>query len=339
MEIPALEFKQNDQTLYCFLLTAKTIYARFDVSRRIDDKEKGYQRSFSSTRVKQIARYIDKDKGILPNSILVNLDADTFRYENDKLILNENGSLGFIIDGQHRVWGANDAKEDILLPVVATAGLDNVEQAKLFIKINQSQKGVPASLYLDLLALTDGVVEDFDDEGVPAQRRSVELAKRLNEEEDSPLLELIRTTGDSGRGISLSEFVTQSKNLVDPKNGKFLNYGFEQQYSIFKIYFKAIKAVFLAEWEDEKSLILKTVGFGGLMEAFYEIFQLVSQTSKTFSTDNTIQLLNLIKDFKFNSENLPGGGIKAQQNAAKVIIARLKKELKSNDELNVPIAE
>jgi len=341
MEIPVIQFTQNGQTLFYFILSAKTIYNRFDVSRRIEDKEKGYQRSFSSSRIKQIARYIDKENGILPNSILVNLDAGKYTYDekDQKLLLNEEGALGFIIDGQHRVWGAHEAKEDIILPVVATAGLDNVNQAKLFVKINQSQRGVPASLYLDLLNLTDGVIEDFDDEAVPAQRRAIEIAKRLNEDEDSPLFELIRTTGDSGRGIALSEFVNQAKEYVDPKNGKLLNYGFEQQYSIFKIYFKAVKGVFLEQWDDEKSLILKTVGFGGLMEAFYEIFQLVSQRGKTFSTDNTIQLLNLIKDFKFNSENLPGGGIKAQENAAKVIIASIKKELKSNDDLNVPIAD
>jgi len=340
MKIPVIQFKQNDQTFFIFLMAAKTIYSRFDVSRRIDDKEKGYQRSFSATRIKQIARYIDKENGILPNSILVNLDIGKYSYSaKEKTLTLKTGTLGFIIDGQHRVWGANEATADIDLPVVATAGLENVDQAKLFVKINQTQKGVPASLYLDLLDLTDGAIEDFDDESVPANRRAVEIAKRLNEDEESPLFETIRTTGDSGRGVSLSEFVNQAKEYVDPKSGKLLNYGFEQQLAIFKIYFKAVKAVFLEQWEDEKSLILKTVGFGGLMRAFYEIFQLASQSAKSFSTENTIKLLALIKDFKFDSATLPGGGIKAQDNAAKVIVASIKKELKSNDDLNVPIVE
>ncbi len=342
MNIPALQFKQNEITLLLFVLPAKYIYENFDVSRRVDNKEIGYQRSFSQLRVKQISKYVDNGTGILPNSVLVNIDATKCSYEQNTqmLTLNDNqGPLGFIIDGQHRVWGANEATTEISLPVVATTGLATIDQAKLFVKINQSQRGVPASLYLDLLNLTDGVIEDFDDESVPAKRRAIEIGTRLNQDSDSPLFELIRTTGDSGRGISLSEFVTQANPYVDFKTGKFANFGFEEQYSIFKIYFKAVKGVFLQQWEDPSSLILKTVGFGGLMQAFYEIFQIVSQEARTFSTEGTIKILTLIQDFQFNTDTLPGGGVKAQENASKVIIASIKKALKNNEQLNVRITE
>jgi hypothetical protein len=221
--------------------------------------------------------------------------------------------------------------------VVATVGLTTKDQARLFVKINKSQKGVPVSLYLDLLDVTEGEIEDFDSEDVSAERRAVEIAKRLNDDDESPLYDLIRTTGDSGHGIALSEFVNLIKEYVDPKRGKLLNYGFEQQSLMFKIYFKAIKSVFLKDWEDRKSLLLKTVGFGGLMRAFYEIFQLTTQSGKKYSTNNTIALLNKISDFNFNTETLPGGGIKAQENAGKIIIARLKKAMKDDKKFNIEI--
>lgn len=341
MEVTAIKFEQNEKTMFFFVLEAKKIYERFDVSRRIDDKEKGYQRSFNKTRINQIKKYIDKEKGILPNSILVNIDAEKYSFsdKSNKLTFVNNGTLGFIIDGQHRVWGANNSEANILLPVVATIELTTQQQAQLFVKINKSQKGVPVSLYLDLLDITDGVIEDFDGEDVSAQRRAIEIAKRLNEDEESPLFGLIRTTGDSGIGIALAEFVNQIKEYVDPKKGKLLNYGFEDQCKIFKIYFKAVKSVFLEEWNNKDSLILKTVGFGGLMKSFYEIFQLVIQGDKPYSTDTTIQVLEKISGFKFDSQNLPGGGIKGQENAGKTIVSSIKRALKGDSEFNAEIIE
>ncbi|MFN7661404.1 MAG: DGQHR domain-containing protein, partial [Dolichospermum sp.] len=88
-----------------FVTTVKMIYERFDVSRRIDDKKLGYQRSFSKKRIKEIKNYINQEQGIIPNSILVNIDEGKFDYQenNNLLILHETESLGLIIDGQHRV--------------------------------------------------------------------------------------------------------------------------------------------------------------------------------------------------------------------------------------------
>ena len=341
IRIPAIRFVQSDTVMFVFVANSKIIYEKFDVSRRIENKEQGYQRSFVQSRIKEIKNYILNQSGIIPNSILVNIDKGKHSYQEGtkELVLNDEDSIGFIIDGQHRVKGSYEADQNILLPVVATINLDIKSQAQLFVKINKTQKGVPVSLYLDLLDLTDGIIEDFDDDSVPAQRRAVEIAKRLNEDDESPLFELIRTTGDSGRGISLSEFVNKLKPYVDPKTGKLLNFGFQQQYLMFKIYFKAVKAVFLEQWEDPNSLILKTVGFGGLMNAFYDIFNLATQGATKFSTESVIEVLNYIKDFKFDSENLPGGGVKAQDNAGKIIVSKLKKSMRGSEDRKIEIVD
>ncbi|MFN9558227.1 MAG: DGQHR domain-containing protein, partial [Dolichospermum sp.] len=316
IQIPAFQVIQNNISMLVFVTTVKMIYERFDVSRRIDDKKLGYQRSFSKKRIKEIKNYINQEQGIIPNSILVNIDEGKFDYQenNNLLILHETESLGLIIDGQHRVNGCYDANPDFKLMVIATLGLSVKDQARLFVTINKTQKGVPASLYLDLMDLLDGDIEDFDGEGVTAERRAREIAIRLNETDESPLHELIRTTGEAGFGISLNEFVTQIRDYVEPKTGKLANLGFEQQYKVFEIYFRSVKAVFLEEWNDPKSYILKTVGFGGLMAAFYEVFNLVMQKYQMFNTENTIKLLVSIQDFKFDKDNLPGGaGFKAQE--------------------------
>lgn len=62
-EFNAIEINQNGQILYLFSMSAKRIYDKFSVSRRVEDKEKGYQRSFSSSSLKQIANYLNKDSG------------------------------------------------------------------------------------------------------------------------------------------------------------------------------------------------------------------------------------------------------------------------------------
>ncbi|MBO1048897.1 MAG: DGQHR domain-containing protein [Dolichospermum sp. DEX182a] len=333
IQIPTLQVIQNKITMLVFVTTVKMIYERFDVSRRIDDKKLGYQRSFSKNRIKEIKNYINQGQGIIPNSILVNIDEGKFDYQenNNLLILDETDSLGLIIDGQHRVNGCYDANPDFKLMVIATLGLSVKDQARLFVTINKTQKGVPASLYLDLMNLLEGDIEDFDGEGVSAERRAREIAIRLNETDESPLYELIRTTGESGFGISLNEFVNQIRDYVEPKTGKLANYGFEQQYKVFEIYFKAVKAVFLEQWKDPQSYVLKTVGFGGLMQAFYEIFNLVIQKYQLFNTENTIKVLKLIQDFKFDRDNLPsGGGFKAQEKVGEMIVSKLKNAVKED---------
>jgi hypothetical protein len=133
--------------------------------------------------------------------------------------------------------------------------------------------------------------------------------------------------------------VTKLTKHVDPKKGNLLNFGFEQQYLILKIYLKSIKSVFLEEWENPDTLILKTVGFGGIMNAFYEVFTLTVQSTPKFSTENTIILLQNIAHLKFNTETFPGGGIKAQDAAAVKIITELKKAIRGNDAINVEISE
>jgi len=326
MKIPALKFVQNANTMFVFIANCKIIYEKFGVSRRMDDKLQGYQRAFSIQRINQIKNYIVKENGILPNSILVNLEAGKHFYDETtkELVLNDDTSIGFIIDGQHRVKGSYEAEPNLLLPVVATVDLDTRKQAQLFVKINSTQKSAPVSLYLDLLDILDGGIDNFDDENVPSQRRAREIAIRLNGDTDSPFFGLVRRTGEPGRGIALSEFVNLLKEYVAPKNGKLVSYGFEQQYVIFKTFFKAIKATFPDQWEDTNSLILKTVGFGGLMKAFFEVFILATQGGAEFSVANATRVLHLIKELRFDNHIFPGGGVMAQEYAGKLISNRLK---------------
>lgn len=337
-KIKTIKFSQNGIDLYSFIATSKFIYENFEVSKRVKDKEQGYQRSFSTTRIRELSKHITKDANIIPNSILVNVEEGLLTYNQAEMEIefNTSKSLGLIIDGQHRVKGSFEGNQNFLLPVIATVGLSIKDQAKLFVTINKTQKGVPVSLYLDLLNLTEGEIDNFDDESVPTERRAAEIARRLNEDEESPLVDLIRMTGEPGRGIALNEFVNRSKYLLDSKKGKLIDFGFEQQYLIFKVYFRAWKAVFIEQWKDENSQLLKQTSFSGLLLALYDIFQLTMQYHSLFSTENLIKLLKNISDFKFTSENIISGGIKAQEHVATTLVNKIKGQLREkNNNINL----
>jgi len=122
VEFPAIKLVQNELELIVFCCPCETIYEYFDVSRRIDDKIQGYQRSFSNSRIKQIKNYLSNENGIIPNSILVNLEDGAYEFNKDLNILKlelEKKSLGLIIDGQHRVKGCYDANPEFCIVVVA----------------------------------------------------------------------------------------------------------------------------------------------------------------------------------------------------------------------------
>jgi len=57
----ALKVVQNGVNLYIFSVESGFIYKMFDVSRRIEDKEEGYQRSFSTKKINDIKRYIKQE--------------------------------------------------------------------------------------------------------------------------------------------------------------------------------------------------------------------------------------------------------------------------------------
>jgi hypothetical protein len=61
LEIPCIEIDQNGQTVYLFSEDAKKMWSVLSINRRVEDKEEGYQRTLSQSRVQSIAKYIDSN--------------------------------------------------------------------------------------------------------------------------------------------------------------------------------------------------------------------------------------------------------------------------------------
>jgi DGQHR domain-containing protein len=224
--------------------------------------------------------------------------------------------ISWVIDGQHRLFGLHLADSDLPVSVAAFIGLSLEDQVALFIKINSTQKGVPASLYLDLLE----IVGDEDS----IDRKIRDLIDQLNSDVDSPWYNNINMTGEGKGAISLVNFSRRLKPLIAPDNGDLRMYTFEEQYKILFNYFTAIKAVFLDQWDNGKYTLTKTVGFGALMSILPFVINLTIQQHGTFSANSVVKIFNLINDLKFDAETIGAGtGNKAETFAGKVICEKL----------------
>ena len=142
--------KQGERNIVCFTMSAKELWKLVEINKRDPDKNTGYQRVLSMSRVEAIAKYLDAGNQI-PTCILVSLDKPTELSEKDYVIkIPEGNKIGWVIDGQHRLAGANNAEVDVDFFVIAYIDLPIEEQVRQFVTINTESKGVPTSLIYDL---------------------------------------------------------------------------------------------------------------------------------------------------------------------------------------------
>src|SRR5207248_125753 len=104
-----------------FKAKASDLYGMLSINRRAEDKDEGYQRTLSLSRVSSIMKHVIKRKP-LPGCIIVALEGASFDSAKGALRIPPGKDVGWVIDGQHRLAGAHEAVSsgvDIELPVVA----------------------------------------------------------------------------------------------------------------------------------------------------------------------------------------------------------------------------
>lgn len=330
--------EQNNLKLYVFKLNSEEIYNHFNVSRRLHNKDEGYQRIVKENKIKEIKAYLggksaDSYPSILPNNILIVLDNIKYDDKNNELIIqdNEDGYKGLIIDGQHRAKGSYEFDPKFELLVVGIGDLDTKYQARLFIKINDTQAPLPASLYMELISMTSDkdIRNNLDGENITAEQKAVEILRDLNDNDDSSLNNLIAITGEERNKISLSSLAPFIKKYINYTDGKFKNYSFNQQVQIFKNYFNAIKVVFEDDWNN--GTVFKTTVYGGLLKSLDDVFHETHTMYKNFKENSIIYVLSKIQEHKLKDLMVGiGGGITAQDTFSKKFTKLLKDTLKNN---------
>ena len=316
LEFPCLKLNQGKFELVAFVTKASILNSFVAINQRDPDEKTGYQRVLSLSRVRVIKTFINAGKA-LPTSVLISLENTAKLTLNQKtnqwtLSVPQKKGSGWVIDGQHRVAGASEATTDIELVVVAFVGLDIKEQINQFVTINREAKGVPTSLYLDLLKDLPHTKSDVE----LAKDRSVDIADRLRKDDESPFYAKLVFLGSPQKGqLSLTNFVRKVYPLVHKGKGALESYSFLEQSTILDNYYKALEQVFPKFFASPRVTFFKTVGFGAMINAFPTIFNLSLKYHQGFTVKDAIAILKKVEDYPFDQWDTIGTGGGAENQA------------------------
>ncbi|HEM3597983.1 TPA: DGQHR domain-containing protein [Streptococcus suis] len=275
-----LKLVQPAGTMYLGVLRAKDIDELSKINRLSENFKGGWskdniQREENKNRIKNIATFADSPNAIFPTPIILTGKSDYVEVEESEnksqgvMFFKEDAANNFsIIDGQHRLLGIKNSKafNDIELPVVIFLDTEPYEDAMIFITINGNQVKVPQSIIYQLFDIMPN--------------RSVEktlhnLANNFNTDIDSPYYNRIKMLGIKLQNqdfapISQSSFITPLKKMFSSHTGKFYDFFKDEKddviYKILFNYFSAVSKVFYNDWNDEKSMLPRAIGFKALIE-------------------------------------------------------------------------
>lgn len=163
--IPAIQGKMGGHTYYAFSIQPEALLKIGYVLHRSEANEgmmPTYQRIIKKSRLKSVHEFIE-NHGFFPNSLLISVDTKNKRPlqfdvapKQGNSTVSKMGILhlpnhyrsAFIIDGQHRLYGYSDSKyaKTNSIPVVAFENMEQQEQVRLFMEINENQKAVSKNL-------------------------------------------------------------------------------------------------------------------------------------------------------------------------------------------------
>lgn len=327
ISIPAIEITQHNTKLYLFSMKASDIWKVVQVNQREENKDTGYQRAFSEVRGKKIKEYIIQEKGIIAPAIIIAFEKASYDSKNKKFVIDNVENAGWIIDGQHRLRGAELASKDeqsvdLELAVIAFLKIDQDKQVEQFITINREAKNVPTSLFLDLLS----VLPKRKTAKELLEEKTTNIAKKLKEDPESVFYGRIIFVGSpkANREISLTNFVRKVSPLLRD-GGTFDIYTHQEVIGILNNYFKALKLVFPSEFASAKNLFFSTLGFGAFINCLPIVFQIARcRFGNDFTLYSIQKILSFIEDFDLSTLKQKGTGSKAEIEAGNELSEKLK---------------
>ena len=290
MKIKGLTVKQGDATLYVGTMKVKDILGEGQVDMFVVGHPDGYQRALSMARARAFGRFIDSG-GLSPSSILLNLrDGEVTEHPEGTLNLPE-GVTVWIVDGQHRIEGLrfavqrDPALNDLEFPVVIMNQRSSYEEAKQFVIINKTQKGVRTDLaerFLmqaikqegrdKLLAIRDagalrGILKDIE-----WVTKAIEIADILNGDKKHPWYGRIRLPNEPKNGTTVAQ--KSFTDSLEPvlKDSFFQGKNVQPIALALENYWDAIYELCEAAFESPKEYVIqKTTGVFVLHKIFPRI--------------------------------------------------------------------
>lgn len=329
------------------------------------------QRIFSKTRVQSIAEFTTDPQATFPTPIILGVDSAVITEANAPVDIDgatsnvmlfdvpDEGIVGDVLDGQHRVLGLSQSpvRSDFDLAVVLMFDLSIDDKAFVFSTINSKQTPVPSSLIYDLFGLSTTR---------SPQKTCNYIAQALNSSKGSPFYRKLKMLGrredhHGGGKVMLSQgtFAARLEQLISRdsaedarilKSGKgsdlpddkrcplrkyFKNDDDATILKIVRNYFSAISKQFKTEWQDEDGeyIIRKSVGYTALIIVLRHVlergFKAKNLTEDFFMTEAAAMKARMHSE-ALTSANFPSNGAQA---------IRLAKCLLGVDELEFRVTE
>jgi DGQHR domain-containing protein len=269
MELLGWNIGIDDTQCYVTVMKSKDIFEISEVSRVDTNPKDGYQRLLSRKRADDIAQYLS-DGNIIPGSIILSAQEGchiNYDPSSNKITIDTTEAGLFVIDGQHRLYGASLCQSDILLPVCIFVGLELKQEVQYFLDINSNQKGVPKTLRIELLK--------FLSEPESAEAILIKLFKDLGDEIDSPLYSKTSATTSAPGKISHVPFQNALGSLIDGKTLRKFDY--EKKKILIKNYLSAVSETLIKMERNDKRLTSSA-----FFQAIFKVFEDVCSSSLTY---------------------------------------------------------
>ncbi|MBI2050153.1 MAG: DGQHR domain-containing protein [Candidatus Staskawiczbacteria bacterium] len=269
----------DDKPFYIGVAKAEDLIRNYKIDAWSISNTSGYQRNLSINRSKKFSDYLSKFKGIFHQTILINIrNTKNVNYEDKEGegILKIEGEF-YLVDGQHRVGGLKNLIEShpslgsIPVPVLVMVGFSREREAKEFLIVNKTQKGVRADLSDRLLS---DVIDDMDRDlleilGIREHRNitrtAVEVCDKLNESKESVWYKRIGLPNQKSNKYETIKQRSMTESLKYLMKDSYIQSNFKTANKLSKLlidYWHAVKSLCpKACGDDAKNyVLLKTTG-------------------------------------------------------------------------------
>src|SRR3989344_7262431 len=157
LSISVIRVKQNIGEFYIGKARASDVIkiCHAPVRRKIlsDELDQyiGIQRELNEARVKELVKFVKTSDAAFPNSIILSVNKEYYRFDKDKICIQLSENSCNIIDGQHRLAGFEPGyDEDFELILTLFPDLSLEYQSYIFSIINTRSTKINPSLAQDL---------------------------------------------------------------------------------------------------------------------------------------------------------------------------------------------
>jgi len=280
IKVPAIQFRQNENLLYTFIINGKKIplFASIARIKRGEHQElAGYQRPQVISHIGEIRHYLESQNSMIPNAIVIAFD-ERVRFIKTQSNGSDSGfghleipvdadvhdadKAGWIVDGQQRMTAIQEANiGSFPMCVVGFIAADERAQREHFIRVN-SAKPLPKDLIDELIPETDALLDTTKEK----RKFPLKLRNHLNHQELSPFQGRIKTPTMPSGYIASSSVMRMLDNSLSNgvlfRHRRIASDDVPSMLAILTNYWSAVRATFPAEWDLPPSKSRLTHGAG-----------------------------------------------------------------------------